>query len=156
MKHEHFRASIGVLVLSRQGEVLALRRADTSEAAWQLPQGGLHGGEDPLEAALRELAEETAIPAGSVELLAVAPEWLAYELPAQFRSRKTGRGQVQLWHLFRFVGADTEIQPDGREFSAWKWLPLTALLAEVVAFRRPVYRRLREFFASELGAGHPN
>ena len=46
---------------------------------WQFPQGGIDKGEDPLDAAYRELFEETGIVTAS--LIAEAGEWFAYDLP---------------------------------------------------------------------------
>ena len=54
-------------------------RSAAHGSAWQLPQGGIDKGEDPLGAALRELHEETNMT--SVSLLAEAPEWIHYDLP---------------------------------------------------------------------------
>ena len=48
-------------------------------APWQMPQGGIDKGESPLEAARRELYEETSIT--SIELIAEAPDWVFYDLP---------------------------------------------------------------------------
>ena len=45
---------------------------------WQMPQGGIDGGEDPVAAAKRELAEETAVT--SVSYLGET-DWLKYDLP---------------------------------------------------------------------------
>ncbi len=141
---QFFRANVGVVVHDGAGRVLAFERADAA-GAWQLPQGGLDKGEEPLEGALRELEEETGIPRSAVELEAEHPDWLAYELPADKRTKKLGRGQVQKWFLFRLVGPESAIAP-GEEFSDWKWVTLDALIDEVVEFRRPIYRRLRELF----------
>ena len=44
-----------------------------------MPQGGIDAGEAPLDAAFRELAEETGI--RSAELIYELPDWLLYDLP---------------------------------------------------------------------------
>lgn len=140
-----FRASAGACVVDRHGRVLALRRRNAAEQAWQLPQGGIGEDETPRAAALRELEEETGLGAEDVELLDEYPDWLVYELPAQFRSRKVGRGQAQRWFLLR-ARDGAVVRPDGREFDAHEWLTPDELLARVIAFRRPVYERLLSRF----------
>lgn len=147
-----FRANVGIVVLNGEGKVLALERDDTP-SAWQLPQGGLKKKETPLDAALRELQEETAIKPNRVQFIAEYPEWLAYELPQDKRSGKTGRGQVQKWFVFRFKGEDTEIDLDNseeKEFQSWTWMPLRELAMRTVAFRRSIYNKLITEFAVHL------
>jgi putative (di)nucleoside polyphosphate hydrolase len=147
---EYFRAGAGAVIINGSGLVLALERAGLA-GAWQFPQGGLKGGEEPLEAAYREIDEETGIAAGELELLATASELLAYELPPEARSEKTGRGQVQYWFLFRFLGEERSINVEqGEEFQAWQWLSFSEILKLTVGFRRPVYRRLGELFGRHL------
>jgi putative (di)nucleoside polyphosphate hydrolase len=147
---DFFRANVGAMIINKQGDVLVFQRTHPGNHAWQLPQGGLEPGEDPINGVMREVGEETGIPEGKLKLLAEASEWLAYELPEQYRSAKTGRGQVQKWFLFRFRGRDEDIQPDGHEFAAWQWMDCSELLRTVVAFRRPVYERLLKEFRSYL------
>lgn len=154
MASQFFRANVGVVVSDRKGRVLVFERID-KPGQWQLPQGGLDVGEEPLEAALRELQEETGIPPGRVELVAEHPGWLAYELPPERRRQKTGRGQVQKWFLFRFLGADVDIDlmpPAGerQEFTAFRWVRLDDLVENVWQVRRPIYRALLEEWADLL------
>ena len=136
---QYFRAGVAIIVTDGTGRVLALRRADRSEAAWQLPQGGLKEGEEAEQGMWRELEEETALTRKTCELVATSDRWHAYELPKSYRSKKVGLGQVQRWFVCRLVGDESSIEPDGREFSEWKWTTAEALLAEVVEFRRPAY-----------------
>lgn len=147
---EFFRANAGAMILDRRGRVLACQRASTTIASWQMPQGGLEPGEDALDAAYREVEEETGIPKAKLELLAVAPRWISYELPPELRSAKTGRGQTQRWHLFRFLGEDGDIRLNPSELRAWQWWDPKALVAQVVAFRKPCYEELLEVFAASL------
>jgi len=157
MASEFFRANVGVMVARPDGHVLVFERVD-KPGQWQMPQGGLDVREEPREAALRELQEETGIAPAHVELLAEHPEWLAYELPPERRRHKTGRGQVQKWFLFRFRGADSDIDlepPPGQrqEFRDFRWIRLDDLIEEVWEVRRPIYQALIEEWSEQLTVG---
>jgi putative (di)nucleoside polyphosphate hydrolase len=154
-----YRRSAGVMLVNRAGAAFIGRRKKTRESGvlvgheWQMPQGGLDDGEEPLEAALRELYEETNV--SSTALLAEAPQWLNYDLPDQTsRWRGRYRGQTQKWFLLRFLGEETEIDVDRPaggahppEFDAWRWERLEALPALVVPFKRKVYEDVVTLFA---------
>jgi 8-oxo-dGTP pyrophosphatase MutT (NUDIX family) len=51
--------SCGVVILNAQGDVLLCHATETSH--WDVPKGQADPGEEPVEAALRELVEETGI-----------------------------------------------------------------------------------------------
>jgi putative (di)nucleoside polyphosphate hydrolase len=142
------------MLVNRDGLVFVGRRRNSAGAehvddthAWQMPQGGIDPGEEPLKAARRELYEETSVT--SAELIAEAPEWYGYDLPPEitgrvFRGRY--RGQMQKWFAFRFTGEDAEIEilrPGGgrhkSEFDAWRWERFENLPGLIVPFKRPVY-----------------
>ncbi len=150
MPSQYFRAGVGAVIVNGEGWVLGLERADVP-GAWQLPQGGLDTSEEPLEAAFREVSEETGIAAGGLELLQACAEPLAYELPPAMRTTKTGRGQAQYWFLFRFRAREDAIDViSGREFRSWQWIPIDRLIELTADFRRPVYQRLAEHFRAHL------
>ena len=80
-----YRPCVGVALVNRGGEAFIGHRkrkrgAEVLDArSWQMPQGGIDAGEQPLAAAKRELWEETSV--RSVELIAELPRWLKYDLP---------------------------------------------------------------------------
>ncbi len=140
---QHFRANVGVAVVGRDGRVLTFERSDRP-GNWQLPQGGLDVGEEPLDGGLRELWEETGITADQVEVIGEFPEWLAYEWPAVVRDgRHDGRrGQVQRWFAVRPRG-DLRIDLSAsEEFQDHRWTDLDGLVAGAHEMRAAVYRRL--------------
>ena len=148
-----FRRCVGVAVFNQDGKVWAGRRIQDSETPlshrWQLPQGGIDKGEDPFEAAKRELFEETGI--AKVSLIGECREWLNYELPDELLGialKGKYRGQTQKWYAFRFEGNENEINIshplDGAkpEFDHWEWKDLSAMPDLIVPFKRNIYERL--------------
>src|SRR5688572_24042746 len=77
---QHFRAGVVVVVRHPDGRILAFERSDVA-GSWQLPQGGLIDHEEPIEAAWRELMEETGLGEEHVVARAEFPDWVAYEWP---------------------------------------------------------------------------
>jgi putative (di)nucleoside polyphosphate hydrolase len=148
-------------VFNPAGLVWIGRRAAAPDEAegpghwWQMPQGGLDKGEDPREAALRELYEETSM--RSLAYLGETEGWLSYDLPAELIGRSWGgryRGQTQKWFAFRFEGEESEIEiahPGGGahkpEFGAWRWDHLARAPELIVPFKRGVYREVAAAFA---------
>lgn len=143
---QFFRASVGAIISNGRGEVLAFERKYIP-GAWQLPQGGLEEGEEPKNAILREIEEETGIKPKDLIFIREHPELLSYELPNEYRNEKTGRGQTQKWFLFKYVSELPRIElTAGGEFVKWKWMPLRNLIKSTVLFRKDVYRRLEAEF----------
>jgi putative (di)nucleoside polyphosphate hydrolase len=152
-----YRPCAGVMLMNREGRLFVGQRLDSVLEAWQMPQGGIDPGEDPYEAAVRELWEETGIARELVELVDEAPEELHYDLPdALIRKVWKGkwRGQRQRWFLFRFLGEDHDvnIRTADPEFRAWRWAEPAELPDIIVPFKRALYERLLELFAKHLAA----
>ena len=61
------RSGVGIVVLNKENKVFVAKRIDNQKNFWQMPQGGVNKGEDYLDAAYRELEEETSI--NNVELI---------------------------------------------------------------------------------------
>ena len=163
-----YRPCVGIAVFNGEGLVLLGRRdrgSDEADAryAWQMPQGGIDRDEKPVDAAIRELYEETNI--RSVSLLGETTEWLNYDLPPRARGSWKGRycGQTQKWFAFRFEGDESEIdvqRPAGGahkpEFNEWRWERLDRVPDLIIPFKRDVYEQVVKDFARFANPSAPD
>ena len=140
------RSGVGIVVLNKQNKVFVAKRIDNPKNFWQMPQGGVDEGENFLNAAYRELEEETSIK--KVNLIQELEGTITYELPNRLLGiiwKGKYRGQKQKWFLMRFNGEDNEIniKTKNPEFLDWKWIEIDQLTEVVVDFKLHVYKEVK-------------
>ena len=159
--HLPYRPCVGIMVLNHEGKVWIGQRISEgnteysgSPKRWQMPQGGIDKGEDPLPASRRELHEETGME--SVTLLDQTEDWLTYDLPTHLLGKGLKgkyRGQKQMWFAYRFDGDESEIAinppPGGHsaEFNDWRWEDMQLLPDLIVEFKRDIYAQVVKRFS---------
>ncbi|MDJ0613327.1 MAG: RNA pyrophosphohydrolase [Rhizobiaceae bacterium] len=159
-----YRANVGICLINPEGLIWFGKSSTAGPEIvspgreWQMPQGGIEETEDIIEAARRELWEETG--ATSIELIDHTTDWWAYEFPENYR--ETGhklddyRGQKQRWVLFRFTGRDDEFTitaehtDEPQEFIDWRWLKTREAIDLSVDFKVKQYLRVFSAFSKYL------
>ena len=141
------RIGVGIILLNHENNVFVGKRIDNPKNSWQMPQGGVDQNENFLQAAKRELEEETGIK--SAELVKELSGWFEYDLPENLIGKVLEgkyRGQKQKWYIMKFVGKNNEINVKTKnpEFLDWKWIDISKLPSIAVSFKVDLYKKLKE------------
>ena len=112
-----------------------------------MPQGGVDKNENFLQAAKRELEEETGIK--TVKLIKELDGWFKYDLPEYLLGKLWNgkyRGQKQKWFVMKFIGKTNEInvKTENPEFLDWKWIKLSELTSIAVNFKIDIYKKIKD------------
>ena len=139
------RLGVGIILLNDNNEVFVGKRIDNPEDFWQMPQGGVDKNENFLDAAKRELEEETSIK--NIKLIKEIEGWLTYELPNDLLGKiwkGKYRGQKQKWFVMKFLGNNDEINIKTKkpEFLNWKWIKSSKLPEVAVNFKINIYKKI--------------
>jgi len=146
-----YRPNVAAIILSpkypEKVEVFVAKRTDVD--AWQFPQGGIDEGESPREALLRELKEE--IGTDKVEIISEMPEWLSYDFPKMIAEKMYPYdGQTQKYFLVKLKpGAKINLDTEIPEFRDYKFVGLNEVFNYVKSFKRPVYKKVIEYFKQQ-------
>ena len=141
------RLGVGIVLLNSENKIFVGKRIDNPVNSWQMPQGGVDKNENLLNAAFRELREETGVK--NVKLIKEIDTWLTYDLPKNLLGKlwngKYG-GQRQRWFVMRFIGKDEEVnvKTKNAEFKEWKWIAVDQLTNVVVDFKLQIYKKISE------------
>lgn len=152
---EKYRPNVGAVIFNKNADIWIGKRADiTSNSSWQMPQGGIDINEPSLEAAVREVYEETGIK--SIKQVSFIDKWIKYKLPANIAVNKwNGKyvGQMQKWYLFYFYGNDSEVNINidkNPEFIDWKWADRIYIEKNVADFRKNIYKNVFKKFSINI------
>jgi len=145
------RTGVGIVLLNNENNIFVGRRIDNPKNSWQMPQGGVDQNENFLQAAKRELEEETGIK--SVKLIKELDGWFQYDLPKYLLGKLWKgkyRGQKQKWFVMKFLGQQDEINVNTKnpEFLDWKWVELSKLPDIAVHFKVEIYKKIKKELSS--------
>ena len=151
IKELPLRLGVGIALLNHENKVFVGKRIDNPKKYWQMPQGGIDKNESFVEAAKRELEEETGVK--TIKILKEFDGWLIYDLPKNLIDKiwkGRYRGQKQKWFIIKFLGKNNEIniRTKNPEFLDWKWIDPSDLPKVVVNFKSVIYKKLAKKLTS--------
>ena len=128
--------SAGGVVVNAEGRGLLVSQHGTS---WSLPKGHLEAGESPLDAARREIREETGV--SRLEFVRALGSYTRYRLGADGGE---DRSELKTIHLFLFRTDETALAPLDSDNPEARWVERAGVDGLLT------HAKDREFFASIL------
>lgn len=124
-------------------QFLLVHKPRTNDA-WQLPQGGIDAGENPAQAAKRELQEEVSATVNQLYSTNVVYE---YMFPNSYSSRFTNEycGQQIVFHIGICTNPNN-LHVDNHEIDAYAWITI-AQISDYV--ERLEYKTIIEHLAAQ-------
>lgn len=145
MRHQRHR-SAGIIVFRRDGAdclFLLILSKLTKRPLWEFPKGGVDDGETVLQAALRELFEETGILESEVRLLPEFQRTEDYRFTSGTQRRSLIHKQVT---YFVAETSKAEITLSAKESSEFAWLSIAD------AMKRLRYKERRKLLLDAAAA----
>ncbi len=149
---KRYRPNVAAVIVSSKYplkvELFIALRNDIGDS-WQFPQGGIDEGETPKEALLRELKEE--IGTNNIDILAEYPKWISYDFPETVAKKMYPfDGQIQKYFLVKIRdNLNINLATQKPEFSVFKFIEINDIFQYIVYFKRPIYRKVLEYFKKE-------
>jgi 8-oxo-dGTP pyrophosphatase MutT (NUDIX family) len=120
---------VAAYALCTDGDAILLSRIAQgatafSDGKWTLPGGGVEFGEDPRDAAVRELSEETGI-IGAIDSLADVDSWTAEFIDPR-DGQATDFHAIRILYRVRVIGGELRPEVSGTS-DACAWIAADAL-----------------------------
>jgi ADP-ribose pyrophosphatase YjhB (NUDIX family) len=110
-----FSHSAGGVVINSRGEVLIVNQRD---ASWSLPKGKINPGEDPRDAAMREIIEESGV--RDLKLIKFLKSYSRY---AMSNTGMEDTKKLKRMTMYLFSSTETELKPMDPRITEARWVP---------------------------------
>ena len=142
--------SILLVIYTRCGDALLLKRCTPPFGVWQSVSGSLHWDEQPETAARRELAEETGIVhTGALAATGVVNR---FEIVPEARHLYAPDTVINIEHVYTLELAEQlPVHIDPAEHSAYRWLPVSEAVDQVWSWsNKAALKSVQERFPGKI------
>ncbi len=124
-----YRQGVNALIIDQNQQILLVQLNHYQSDQWKLVGGGLQPNEDYLQAAYREIKEETNINHQDLKLIGQSQHLSKYNFPPHLKQNITRKyiGQKKEQFVFSFKGQKNKIQRQKEEIKRIKWVKIKDL-----------------------------
>ncbi|MDO8548134.1 MAG: NUDIX hydrolase [bacterium] len=119
------RNTAGGIILNTEGKIVLVGQNQNS---WAFPKGAIERGETVLQAALREIKEETGLRADDLTLVEQLPSYVRYSIDKDGTGEDMSR-PPSTRALFLFKTEKNELKPEDAEITDIRWVTIDEALA---------------------------
>ena len=118
------RDTAGGIIANNEGKIVIVNQNRNS---WAFPKGGIDEGEGVLEAAFREIKEETGLQAEELVMLEQFPSYSRYSIGKDGTGEDTSR-PPSTRNLFLFTTNKVDLKPEDKEVTEARWVTIDEAL----------------------------
>ena len=127
MRKKPYRQAINCIIVNDKNQFLVIQLQGYNSQQWKFVGGGIESNESSIQAAYREIKEETNISNNNLKLLGKSKYIQQYDFPEELKISKKYQGQKKIQYVFRFVGDNDSIIIQEAELKDYKWIPESEL-----------------------------
>ena len=124
MKNKPYRQAVNCIIKNINNHFLIIQLQEYSDNQWKFVGGGIEDNESIIEAAYREIEEETSISKNDLQLLGESSVIQQYDFPKEMNKEitKKFKGQRKYQFIFTFVGNVNDIKIQEEEIKNFQWV----------------------------------
>lgn len=132
MGNKQYRQGVNCIILDKDNQFLVIQLQQYGSHQWKFVGGGIEGNESALEAAYREILEETNILRSDLTLIGESKHLQQYDFPKELEITQKFKGQKKHQFVFKFTGNKDSIVIQQSELKNYKWIPKKELKNHLV------------------------
>ena len=122
MGKKPYRQAINCIIVDDKNQFLVIQLQEYDSQQWKFVGGGIENNVSSIQAAYREIREETNISNNNLKLVGKSKHIQQYDFPKELEIYKKYQGQKKIQYVFRFVGDKNSIIIQEVELKDFKWI----------------------------------
>ncbi|MEA2056853.1 MAG: NUDIX domain-containing protein [Patescibacteria group bacterium] len=123
MRKKQYRQGVNCIIVDKDNQFLVIQLQQYGSHQWKFVGGGIEVNESVVEAAYREIREETNILRSDLTLIGESKHIQQYDFPKELKITKKFKGQKKHQFVFQFIGNKNSIVIQQAELKNYKWIP---------------------------------
>lgn len=122
-----YRLAVNCIITNSDDQFLVIQLQEYDNDQWKFVGGGIEDTESNIQAAYREIKEETGILQKELQFIGESTHIQQYDFPLDLEISKKYKGQKKHQLIFKYTGNKNAIKIQEAELKNYKWVQKTEL-----------------------------